>query len=99
MPEPQPIACSLSSADLAQRTQELAALRREALVGRTRIPGGVRLAFADTPGIAARIRAAIAAEAECCPFLTLRLDHDGDRLVLDVTGPQDAMPIIEEMFA
>jgi len=99
VPEPLPIACSLSATDLAQRARELADLREDALVHRTRIPGGARLVFADTPGTAARIRAAVAAEEECCPFLTLRLAHDADRLVLDVTGPDEAMPIIEGMFA
>jgi hypothetical protein len=95
----QPIACSLSATDLDERRRELAALRRDALLDRTAIPGGVRLAFADAPGTAGRLAAAIDAEAACCPFLTLALERDGDRLVLDVTGPADALPAIEDVFA
>ena len=95
----QPIACSLSSAGLAERVRQLAALRRNAMLDRSPIAGGERLVFADAPGIESSLREAIAAEAECCGFLTLTLAREGDRLRLDVTGPDMARPIIEELFA
>jgi hypothetical protein len=95
----QPIACSLSSAPYTERVQQLSALRRDAMLERSAIAGGERLLFADAPGIESSLRAAIDAEAECCSFLTLTLEHDGDRLVLDITGPEMARPIIAELFA
>ena len=41
----------------------------------------------------------MAAEAACCPFLTLELRAAPGGLVLDVTGPDAAGPVIEELFA
>jgi hypothetical protein len=95
----QPIACSLSASDHAERMEQLAGLRREALLGRSPIEGGERLVFVDAPGIEPRLRAAIDAEAACCSFLTLTLERDGHRLLLDVTGPDVARPIVAELFA
>ena len=60
----QPIACSLSSAGLAERVRQLAALRRNAMLDRSPIAGGERLVFADAPGIESSLREAIAAFAE-----------------------------------
>jgi hypothetical protein len=78
---------------------QLAGLRREALLGRSPIEGGERLVFVDAPRIEPRLRAAIDAEAACCSFLTLTLERDGHRLLLDITGPEMARPIIAELFA
>jgi hypothetical protein len=41
----------------------------------------------------------VAAERECCPFLTMDLRTAGDELVLEVTGPEAAAPIIAELLA
>ena len=95
----QPIACTLHPGELAGRTAQLAELAREALRSRTPIPGGERLVFAPGAGTEERLRDAVAAEAACCSFLTMdlqRLDHG---LVLDIAGPEEARPIIAEMFA
>jgi hypothetical protein len=94
-----PIACSLRPADHAERLRRLADLAERALVRREPLPGGERLVFADAPGVERDLRAAIAAEAACCPFLTLALERAEAGLVLDVTGPALARPIIAELFA
>jgi hypothetical protein len=93
------IACTLTPAEYAGRTGELAALAARALRSREPTAAGERLVFADTPEIERELRAAIAAEARCCAFLTLELERTGDGLVLDVAGPQDARPVIAELFA
>lgn len=95
----QPIACSLSSTDHAQRIEDLAALSAQALLDRIRIDGGQRLVFVDAPGTESGLRTAIDAEAACCAFLSLTLRRDGHRLLLDITGPDTARPIIEQLFA
>ena len=40
----------------------------------------------------------IEAESRCCPFLRFELDTGGDELVLAVSGPEDARPVIEALF-
>ena len=94
-----PIACSLDTHDYADRRRRLRALRDAALIDRKPIAGGERLLFADAADTEQALRAAIDAEAGCCAFLTMTLDRRAGRLILDITGPEMAAPIIEELFA
>lgn len=94
-----PIACSLSASQYRRRVKDTGLVARAALRSRRPLPGGARLVFANDDGVAGRLEAFVAAESACCPFLTLRLDPGPDELVLDITGPDDARPIIAELFA
>ena len=60
---------------------------------------GERLAFADDEAVERELRAVIAAEARCCPFLEMDLRRGDDRLVLDIAAPRDARPLIAQLFA
>jgi MerR family copper efflux transcriptional regulator len=92
-----PIACSLSASDLRTRTDELSALAARALVRREPIAHGERLTFRAE--FETEVKSAIAAEQTCCSFLAFATARDGETLVVDVTGPADAQPIIAELFA
>ena len=91
-----PIACTLTGPQYRERAADIAHLARAALRDRRRIDGGVRLTF--DAAARKRVEALVAAEAECCPFLTLDLRAVAGSLVLDVTGPAAAAPVIEELF-
>lgn len=93
------IACTLSPADYQQRTNELTALAARALHSRHQTDDGLRLVFSDSPENEHDLRAAIAAEANCCAFLQLDLTRTAHGLVLEITGPQDAHGVIAELFA
>jgi hypothetical protein len=95
----EPIACTLTPAGYAARTGELAAIAAGALRARHQTADGERLVFDDTPETERQLRAAIAAEASCCAFLSMDLTRAGEGLVLNIAGPQDARPIIAELFA
>jgi hypothetical protein len=95
----QPIACTLSAADYAARVEDTAALTRRALRSREPIPDGARLSFDADPDIERQLRDIIAAEAQCCAFLRMQLQTADSALVLDITGPPEASPIIAELFA
>lgn len=95
----QPIACTLSAAGYARRRAELSALAARALRSREATPDGERLVFAADAGTERDLRAAVAAEAECCGFLRMELRRGDDGLVLDIAGPRDARPVIAELFA
>src|SRR5919107_2373550 len=88
-----PIACSLSAAQLRDRTGDMARLGR-ALVGVRRAGPRAQLRFA--PGHADALRTLAAAEAECCPFLTLEVTGDS---LLTVSGPSDAAAVVDEWVA
>ena len=95
----QPIACTLSADQYRRRTGDLAALAARSLRSREETAGGERLLFADTADTERELRDAIAAEATCCAFLRMDLRRTTDGLVLDIAGPQNARPIIAELFA
>jgi hypothetical protein len=97
--QPAPIACSLAGAEYRERVAEIGRVAREALGDRESIDGGARLSFDETADIRGRLEALVAAESECCPFLAFNLSAADRRLVLEVTGPEQAAPIIEELFA
>jgi hypothetical protein len=95
----QPIACTLSPDQYNGRTNHLAALAARALRSREQTADGERLTFEDSAETERELRAAIAAESSCCAFLRMDLERADDGLVLDIAGPQDARPIIAELFA
>jgi hypothetical protein len=95
----EPIACTLSAADYAARTQNSRELARRALRSRQSIPEGTRLTFRSGADTERQLREIVAAEARCCAFLRMDLRRADDALVLDVTGPVEAEPIIAELFA
>lgn len=95
----QPIACALRPDQLADRKDALSQLARHALRSRAPIADGERLVFAPGAETEERLREAIAAEAACCSFLRMQLHAEADALVLDVTGPTEAEPLIAALFA
>jgi len=94
-----PIACTLSTDQYADRTADLRALADRALRSRERTENGERLTFERSDEIERALDAAVAAEAMCCSFLRMHLQRREDRLVLDIAGPEEARPIIAELFA
>jgi len=95
----QPTACTLRPTEYTERTAGLRELADSALRSREPLPGGERLVFAPGAETESRLRDAVAAEASCCSFLRLELRLQDDALVLDITGPAEAEPIIAELFA
>ena len=55
------------------------------------------LRFRATPGIRRRLAAIVAAEAECCAFLSLSLHEANGELLLEVSAPPDAEPVAAEL--
>jgi hypothetical protein len=95
----QPIACTLGPGQYQDRAGELAALAARALRSRDQTPDGERLIFTGGEDTERELRAVIAAESSCCPFLRMDLERTAEGLVLDIAGPADARPIIAELFA
>jgi hypothetical protein len=95
-PRELPVACSLDAARLRAREAELAALGRS-LVS-VSDPDGPRLVLRFTSDDLTRERLdrIVAAEAECCPFLDLRVS-EGETLELSIDGPDEAAPLIADL--
>ncbi len=98
MPD-MPIACTLTPDGMTARLALIEALAADGLLDRTRTDAGLRLRLRDIAEIERRTRELVAAESECCAFLDFGLSRDDGDLVLDISGPDDARPVIELFFA
>jgi hypothetical protein len=94
-----PIACTLTPNGMSARRALIDALAADGLLSRASTDSGLRVRLRDTPEIEERTRDLVAAEARCCAFLDFELGRDGGDLVLDISGPEDARPVIEMFFA
>ena len=94
-----PIACSLTADEYRRRAADMGDVARSALRSRRPIDGGAQLIFEDIADVGRRLEDFVAAESKCCPFLSMQLRAESGTLILDVTGPPAAAPIIEELFA
>ena len=93
-----PIACTLDARQTSDRQALIAQLWADALIATEPILAGMRARLRDSPDVERRVQELINAESRCCAFLTFELVRDGDELVLDITGPGDARPVIELYF-
>jgi hypothetical protein len=94
-----PIACTLTADAMTARLALIDELAADGLLDRIRTDTGLRIRLRDAPEIERRTRELVAAESRCCAFLDLRLGRDDGALVLDVSGPEDARPVIEMFFS
>jgi hypothetical protein len=99
MPEPEPIACSLGPTDMRRRLAEIATLAGRSLIAAETNDGIRLLRFRDDDETRRRLTAIVAAEGECCPFLDLQVTADNQELLLSITAPDDAKPVIDQLAA
>jgi hypothetical protein len=99
MPSDLPIVCSLSGSDLEARYRDLKRFGSDNLIGRAADERGHTLRFTRTPESERRLALIVAAEAECCSFLSLDLTAGGDEVELRITAPADARPLADELAA
>lgn len=92
-----PIACSLNATERTVRLAAMTALGRDALVGVRRATAHAELRFAAGDGIRDRVEEIAAAEAECCAFLDMEVHDEPDLVVLYITAPPDADPVLGEL--
>ena len=89
-----PIACSLAAGSLAERLAEWRAVEADALISATAAGDTLTARYARRAGVMERLRALVAAEAECCPSLAFALAGDGEAIRLTVTTPGDAADLL-----
>ncbi len=95
-----PIACDLSTAELAGRREGLLS-RLASSAGEIReIENGVVLALVSSPEITGLIAQVIDAERRCCRFLRFRCTYEPDLgpIALEVTGPEGTGEFLSEVL-
>jgi hypothetical protein len=92
-----PVACSLSATELPARLAEIADLGHTALLNARTEGGQAILRFEAAPGVRERVEKIVAAESECCAFLTMRVSDAPDEIVLSITAPEGAEPVLDDL--
>lgn len=83
-----PEACTLTAAELPQRSGEFDRLFADAVRGIERTaPTRLRLDLRPDPQVAGRAAELVTAETGCCSFFTFVITITDGRLILDVTVP------------
>jgi hypothetical protein len=93
------IACSLGRDDLAARWTRWRSLLDSAQVERAETERGIRLSFRPEAAVFAELEALAALERDCCAFAAWTVRHDGERVVLEVSGGSAlAVAAVRAMF-
>jgi hypothetical protein len=94
-----PIACSLTAGELHVRRAQIADLGRDALVEARVEASHADLRFKGGAAVRERVERVVAAESECCPFLTMAVEETPSEVRLTIDAPDGAEPVLEELAA
>ncbi len=94
-----PIACSLSAAELPVRLAEIGALGRDSLIGFETGDASAELRFRTDPETRSRLARVVAAESECCAFLTMTVRQQPDAISLTIQAPPGGEPVMRELVS
>jgi hypothetical protein len=92
------VACTLTGLDLGSQRARWIALGARAGTGRIEIEEGLRLVFADEPGVEDELRALTAVENECCSWATWTVSRSGTSLFMDARSHGDGVAALHGMF-
>lgn len=95
-PEPNPIACTLSSPELRTRLEWIARLNEDALRGHHR--NGLQLELIYASDAAERVREMVRHERQCCAFLNFSIHESRDFVAVTVEVPENGREIAEIVF-
>jgi hypothetical protein len=91
-----PIACTLQSGSYQKRRAWIEALARDGLRGVSREDLRIELRYALD--VATRVREMVAAEQECCGFLSFELTETEEDVRLTITAPDRARDVADVLF-
>jgi hypothetical protein len=95
-----PVACTLTSVDLAAQRERWERLATLALSGRTETVDELLMVFRPEPGAEEELRALVAVENECCRWADWAVEAGDGRIVLAVRAePGDGVTALHGMFA
>jgi hypothetical protein len=87
-----PIACTLDGLDRAARGREWRALRERARIGEHRTETTLTTTWRRDDGVQAEVERLVAAERECCGFLSFDLTISDDSVTLVTAFPEGLSP-------
>jgi hypothetical protein len=95
-----PVACTLSDAELREREVRLLARFRSAVIATEELPDGYAFRIPGDDKWIGAVAELIAAERECCRFLTFKLTIAPNigPVILRVTGPSGTKDFLRMTF-
>jgi hypothetical protein len=96
-----PIACTLTSKELADRRQRVIKKLFQKAIERRELEDGFEFAFAASEAVLAELFEFVTFERQCCQFLTFELAFDlgGGPVHLRLRGRDGAKEAIRQIFA
>jgi len=98
--KPAPVACSLTAAELREREASLLARLRSGVTAIEELPDGYAFTFEGDGKWLVRAAEAVAAERDCCPFLTFEAVAQPDHgpLIVRITGPEGSKEFLRTIL-
>jgi hypothetical protein len=93
-----PVACTLTSADLAAQADRWERLIARAMTECTQTADGLRMSFRPEPGVEDELRRLVAVENDCCSWATWTLESVAEVPVLDVRSTGPGIAALHGMF-
>jgi hypothetical protein len=93
-----PVACTLTSADLAAQSTRWEQLAARAMTERVQTTHGLRIFFRADPGAEEELRALAAVESQCCPWADWTVGVNDGQIVLDVHSTGEGIATLHAMF-
>ena len=93
-----PVACTLTSADLAAQSDRWEQLATRAMTERAETAQGLRIFFRSEPGAEEELRALVAVENECCPWADWTVEVNNGHIVLNIRSTGQGVATLHAMF-
>jgi hypothetical protein len=95
---PGPVACTLTTADLATQAGRWERLIARAMTEYAQTTDGLRMSFHPEPEAEDELRELVAAENRCCSWATWAVETVADAPVLDVRSTGPGIATLHSMF-
>jgi mercuric ion transport protein len=92
------VACVLDGQAYRTRLARIQALMDHALIARERLALSIRMRFRRDTGVEADLEELVALERKCCPFLAFALEKLPGEMLLTISGPESAAPLLDDAF-
>jgi hypothetical protein len=93
-----PVACALTSEDLAAQTTHWQDLAARAMTKRTETAHGLRISFRPEPGVEDELHKLVAVENRCCAWATWTVQRATHQVVLEISSVGEGIAILHNMF-
>lgn len=93
-----PVACALTTADLAAQSGRWQRLAARAMIERAETAEGLRICFRPESGVAEELRQLVAVENECCRWARWMVETESGQIVVDVRSTGEGIAALHGMF-